>query len=67
MRLPVLFAGTARGLGIDSTRALTGNALTSYLKTRGQRLGYSGEIQFYSIRRRAGTDLERHVGADVAR
>lgn len=46
-RLPNLLARAARGLSIDETRAMTGNALTAYLGVHGQRLGYC-HIEYFS-------------------
>lgn len=42
-------------------------ALTGYLRTRGERLGYPETINFMSIRRRSATDLTRLIGRDATR
>lgn len=64
---PVIVAGTARGLGIVMDKPVPALSLSEYLGNRGQRAGYSQTITFYSIRRRAGTDFVKAVGADNAR
>lgn len=42
-------------------------ALTQYVSLRGQKIGYSQDLTFYSFRRRAATDLTRKIGGDAAR
>jgi hypothetical protein len=64
---PVLYAAAHRGLGLDTTKPLNAHGLTDYIRERGKVLGYAHPISFYSIRRRAATDLTVNYGADVAR
>lgn len=67
LSMPVLVAGKPRGLSVDYSAALTSDSMTEYLKTRGERLGYHSGISFYSIRRRAGTDIARIAGVEASR
>lgn len=64
---PVVVAGTHRGLDVEMNRPASAQALTHYISIRGQRMGYSQPITFYSIRRRAGTDLSKTLGREGAR
>ncbi|KAK2479087.1 hypothetical protein H9L39_08461 [Fusarium oxysporum f. sp. albedinis] len=63
---PVFLAASPRGLKVteEPTRA---TALTQYVSLRGQKIGYSQDLTFYSFRRRAATDLTRKIGGDAAR
>lgn len=55
-----------RGLGI-SEGPVSAAALTGYLRTRGEWLGFPQAINYTSIRRRSATDLARRIGNDDAR
>ncbi|KAI5368191.1 hypothetical protein Slin15195_G033250 [Septoria linicola] len=63
----VFFAGNNRGLGLDKSRPLTSGALTEYLRTRGWRAGFTHAVTWYSIRRRAATDLVPLIGLEMTR
>lgn len=62
----IFFTSGPRGLSI-STGPQTSIGFTDYLRTRGQRMGYEGELSWYGIRRRAASDIARRVGAKAAR
>lgn len=49
------------------TEPLQSHALTDYIADRGRSIGFEHPITFYSIRRRAATDLALRYGNDVAR
>lgn len=63
---PIFQAGSHRGLSV-SDAPMSSVALTEYLRTRGQRIGYIRTITFYSLRRRTATDFTLLLGADHAR
>ncbi|RSL42177.1 hypothetical protein CEP53_012340 [Fusarium sp. AF-6] len=46
---------------------MTAVALTNYIALRGHKIGYAENLTFYSLRRRAATDLTRKIGHDTAR
>lgn len=64
---PVIMRATPRGLDVIKDQPATVAALTEYLQRRGERNGYTENITFYSIRRRAATDFARAFGPDHAR
>lgn len=57
----------SKGTSLNRSQPLTAPQLTDYLSTRGLALGYPQPITWYSLRRKAATDLTRRVGADQAR
>ncbi|KAH7236763.1 uncharacterized protein BKA55DRAFT_679077 [Fusarium redolens] len=63
---PVFLAAGPRGLKITQ-EPMRATALTTYVSLRGQKIGYSQGLTFYSFRRRAATDLTRKIGNDAAR
>lgn len=64
--VPVFLAAKPRGLGITD-QPMTAKGLSDYLQLRGKRMGYERTITWYSIRRRAATDMVTVIGADRAR
>lgn len=65
---PILLRSLPKGIGLDpASTPLRADRLTDYLSRRGKALGFSESITFYSIRRRAATDLVRRVGLDAAK
>lgn len=63
----VLVAGKPRGFAVGHSIPFILDSISEYFKTRGEKTGYHSGISFYSIRRRAGTDIARIAGADAAR
>lgn len=63
----VFLRGKSKGVGMDQDSPLTSNALTEYLNLRGKLIGYDQPITWYSIRRRAATDMVRRVGTNTTR
>ncbi|RKK86501.1 hypothetical protein BFJ71_g13743 [Fusarium oxysporum] len=63
---PVFLAASPRGLKVTE-EPMRATALTKYVSLRGQKIGYSQDLTFYSFRRRAATDLTRKIGGDAAR
>lgn len=55
-----------RGLGLTDKPA-TSNALTSYLRTRAVKAGYTQTVLFYALCRRSAYDLTKTYGAGTAR
>ncbi|KAJ4190733.1 hypothetical protein NW755_004947 [Fusarium falciforme] len=64
---PILLRGGPRGRSVQADQPLSSGALTEYLKLRGQKIGLTKEITFYSIRRSAAMDLSTKVGSEMAR
>jgi hypothetical protein len=64
---PILYASAPRGLQLDTTKPLNAIGLTDYIRERGKILGYPHPITFYSIRRRAATDLSVMYGKELSR
>ncbi|KEQ79301.1 hypothetical protein M438DRAFT_339891 [Aureobasidium pullulans EXF-150] len=64
---PLFYRSKPHGAGIDTTSPMTATGLSVYLRERGAHLGYQFPVTWYSIRRRAATDLARIEGADTAR
>ncbi|KAF5027811.1 hypothetical protein F66182_81 [Fusarium sp. NRRL 66182] len=63
---PILLAGAPRGLKLTE-EPMRAAALTEYISLRGKKVGYAEDLTFYSLRRRAATDLSRKIGKDAAR
>ncbi|KAF5529603.1 hypothetical protein FPHYL_14197 [Fusarium phyllophilum] len=63
---PVFFATGPRGLSINQ-EPIRATALTTYMALRGQKIGYSQALTFYSLRRRTANDLSRKIGKDAVR
>lgn len=63
---PILVASGARGLSIDLNKALPSERLTEYLRLRGQKIGLTSSITFYSLRRKAAQQLSKTVGPEMA-
>ncbi|KAB5555005.1 hypothetical protein GE09DRAFT_1239454 [Coniochaeta sp. 2T2.1] len=63
---PVFFAGLPGGRGLSS-EPMSAQALSAYLKLRGEMLGFVLVITFYSLRRRSARDLTDLLGCDTAR
>lgn len=63
----VFFRGKPKGDGLDTDHPLASSALTEYLRRRGVQIGYDKPITWYSIRRRAATDMVRRVGLEATR
>ncbi|KEQ67642.1 uncharacterized protein M437DRAFT_36615 [Aureobasidium melanogenum CBS 110374] len=64
---PIFYASGPRGLELDTSKPLNAHALTDYIRERGKTLGYPHPITFYSIRRRAATDLSVNYSKDLSR
>lgn len=64
---PILLRGGPRGRSVRADQPLSSGALTEYLKLRGQKIGLTKEITFYSIRRSAAMDLSTKIGPEMAR
>lgn len=64
---PVLLAAGPRGLNVIPGKPLGSSALTTFLKGRGQKVGFPADITFYSFRRRTATELALVLSPDVAR
>lgn len=63
----IFFRSISKGTALNQSQPLTAPQLTDYLSTRGLALGYSQPVTWYSLRRKAATDLTQRVGADQAR
>ncbi|KAM0200381.1 hypothetical protein ACHAPI_002806 [Fusarium lateritium] len=63
---PVFLAAGPRGLTLTE-KPMRATALTTYISLRGKKIGYAQDLTFYSLRRRAATDLSRKIGKDAAR
>ncbi|CAJ0540123.1 Ff.00g073930.m01.CDS01 [Fusarium sp. VM40] len=63
---PVFLAAGPRGLTLTE-KSMRATALTTYISLRGKKIGYAQDLTFYSLRRRAATDLSRKIGKDAAR
>lgn len=64
---PVFYRSVPKGTGLDPPHSLSARSMSDYLTARGAALGYGQTINFYSIRRRAATDLVRRVGVEATR
>lgn len=67
MDKPVIVSATSRGLDVDLDKPASIKSISEYLRRRGFNLGYAKAITFYSLRRRAGSDITRVLGPDAAR
>ncbi|SMQ45618.1 unnamed protein product [Zymoseptoria tritici ST99CH_3D7] len=63
----MFYRGTPKGLALDRPHPLAADQLTEYLGRRGKQIGYTQRITWYSIRRRAATDLAANIGVDLTR
>ncbi|KAK3705352.1 hypothetical protein LTR37_013325 [Vermiconidia calcicola] len=63
----VFFAGVPKGTALDYDKPLRSPALSVYLQRRGYQIGYTAPITWYSIRRRAATDMARRIGVQATR
>ncbi|KAK4543512.1 hypothetical protein LTR36_005407 [Oleoguttula mirabilis] len=63
----VFYRGVPKGTGLDYTRPMNAHAITEYLQRRGYLTGYTTPITYYSLRRRAATDMARRVGLTTTR
>ncbi|KAJ0164326.1 hypothetical protein CTA2_1248 [Colletotrichum tanaceti] len=65
---PILLAGAERGLGLkDDHTPLPSSSLTKWLKLRAERIGWPGDVTFYSIRRQTASTYVNALGVDNAR
>jgi len=65
---PVFIGSRPRGLGLsEDSKPMSSKSLSAYLTDRGQKVGFSEAITFYSIRRRSALHFTRLVGRDNAR
>ncbi|KAK1061483.1 hypothetical protein LTR74_010996 [Friedmanniomyces endolithicus] len=58
----VFYGGKPKGDTLDYSRPLMAGALSDYLQRRGEAVGYTTRITWYSIRRRAATDMVHRIG-----
>ncbi|KAK5116858.1 hypothetical protein LTR85_009118 [Meristemomyces frigidus] len=63
----VFFAGRPKGDAINPEKPLAAHALTEYLQRRGKQIGYTTPITWYSLRRRAATDMAARIGLEATR
>ncbi|KAK4545856.1 hypothetical protein LTR36_002420 [Oleoguttula mirabilis] len=63
----IFLAGRPKGDAIDLEKPLVAHALTEYLQRRGKQIGYNMRITWYSIRRRAATDMAARIGLEATR
>lgn len=64
----VVFLGSGpKGDAVNPEKPLTAYALTNYLQRRGKQIGYTMPITWYSLRRRAATDMVARIGVDATR
>lgn len=63
----IFYSGQPKGDGLDFTKSLRAPALTDYLRRRGRQIGYTSSISWYSIRRRAATDMAMRIGTSATR
>ncbi|RSL81666.1 hypothetical protein CDV31_017017 [Fusarium ambrosium] len=64
---PILLSGGPRGRSVRADVPMSSGSLTEYLKLRGQKIGLTKEITFYSIRRSAAMDLSSKIGSEMTR
>lgn len=65
--IPVLVVGKLCGLDVDYSTSLTSDSMSKYIKIRGEKARYHSGISFYSIRRRASTDIARIAGVNASK
>ncbi|KAK1056354.1 hypothetical protein LTR74_014961 [Friedmanniomyces endolithicus] len=63
----IFYRGKEKGDALDYSKTLTSTALTVYLQRRGKAVGYTMNISWYSIRRRAATDMVHWIGMAYTR
>ncbi|KAK3114273.1 hypothetical protein LTR53_007558 [Teratosphaeriaceae sp. CCFEE 6253] len=63
----LFFAGRPKGDSLDHRKPLSAASLTAYLRLRGKQVGSSAPITWYSIRRRAATDMSVRIGLQATR
>lgn len=63
----VFYRGVPKGTALDTSGPLSSWSLTDYLRRRGVQIGYTETITWYSIRRRAATDMARRIGLAATR
>ncbi|KAF2173933.1 hypothetical protein M409DRAFT_48840 [Zasmidium cellare ATCC 36951] len=63
----VFYRGIPKGTAVDIPYPLAAHSLTSYLRLRGKQIGYTSNVSWYSIRRRAATDMALRIGLAATR
>jgi hypothetical protein len=65
LKLPVVLASGPRGLSVTE-KALSARSLTGYMIEKTMEAGFGLGVGLYAWRRKAGTEVQRQLGTEVA-